>query len=38
MTLDLHSHVAPEMAKLAAKSFNGLLSKRKNPAKVQGEE
>jgi len=26
------------MAKLAAESLNGLLAKRKNPAKSQGEE
>lgn len=32
MTLDLYSHVIPEMQKLAAESLNGLLS-RKNPAK-----
>jgi len=38
MTLDLYSHVTPEMAKLAAESLNGLLAKRKNPAKSQGEE
>jgi len=38
MTLDFYSHVTPEMAKLAAESLNGLLSKRKNPAKVQGEQ
>ncbi|MBT9157021.1 MAG: Transposase [Firmicutes bacterium] len=37
MTLDLYSHVTPEMAKLAAESLNGLLSKRKDPAKAQGE-
>ncbi|MBT9156282.1 MAG: Transposase [Firmicutes bacterium] len=36
MTLDLYSHVTPEMAKLAAESLNGLLSKRKDPAKAQG--
>jgi len=38
MTLDLYSHVTPEMAKLAAESLNGLLSKRKDPAKAQGED
>ncbi|MBS3983045.1 MAG: hypothetical protein KGZ41_04525 [Dethiobacter sp.] len=38
LTLDLYSHVTPEMAKLAAESLNGLLAKRKNPAKSQGEE
>jgi integrase len=42
MTLDLYSHVTPEMAKLAAESMNGLLAKaaaqKKNPAKVQGEQ
>ncbi|MBS3976241.1 MAG: tyrosine-type recombinase/integrase [Syntrophomonadaceae bacterium] len=37
MTLDLYSHVTPEMAKLAAASLDGLLDKRKGPAKVQGE-
>ncbi|MBS3948514.1 MAG: tyrosine-type recombinase/integrase [Dethiobacter sp.] len=37
MTLDLYSHVTPEMAKLAADSLNGLLAKRKGPAKAQGE-
>jgi len=37
MTLDLYSHVTPEMQKLAAESLNGLLAKRKDPAKVQGE-
>jgi hypothetical protein len=38
LTLDLYSHFTPEMAKLAAESLNGLLAKRKNPAKSQGEE
>jgi len=28
MTLDLYSHVTPEMAKMAAESLNGLLSKK----------
>jgi len=38
MTLDLYSHVTPEMQKLAAESLNGLLSKKNNPAKAQGEQ
>ncbi|MBS3948385.1 MAG: tyrosine-type recombinase/integrase [Dethiobacter sp.] len=38
MTLDLYSHVTPEMQKLAAESLNGLLAKRKGPAKAQGEQ
>jgi len=37
MTLDLYSHVTPEMAKIAAESLNGLLSKKNNPVKAQGE-
>ena len=37
MTLDLYSHVTPEMQKLAAESLNGLLSKGKSPAKTQYE-
>lgn len=37
MTLDLYSHVTPEMQRLAADSLNGLLAKRKGPAKAQGE-
>lgn len=42
ITLDLDSHVIPEMAKLAAESLNGLMAKaaarKKDPAKAQGEE
>jgi integrase len=37
MTLDLYSHVTPEMQRLAAESMNGLLAQRKGPAKAQGE-
>jgi len=37
MTLDLYSHVTPEMSKAASESLNGLLSKEKPPAKAQGE-
>jgi integrase len=42
MTLDLYSHVTPEMAKLAAESLNGLMAKaaarKKDLAKKQGEQ
>lgn len=42
MTLDLYSHVTPEMQRLAAESMNGLLAKavaqKKSPAKAQGEK
>jgi len=34
MTFDLYSHVTLELAKLAAKSLNGLMSKEKGPAKT----
>lgn len=37
MTLDLYSHVTPEMQKLAAATLNGLLSKEESPAKAQGK-
>jgi integrase len=36
MTLDLYSHVMPEMARLAGESLNGLLNQKKSPAKMQG--
>jgi integrase len=40
MTLDLYSHVTPEMAKLAAESMNGLMAKaaaqKKEPCKDAG--
>jgi integrase len=38
MTLDLYSHVTPEMVKLAAESLDGLLTKRKSSAKAQSKE
>lgn len=37
MTLDLYSHVTPEMQKLAAATLNGLLSKEKGLARMQGQ-
>jgi len=41
ITLDLYSHVTPEMAKAAAASLNGLMAKaadkKKGPANSQGE-
>lgn len=41
ITLDLYSHVSPEMAKMAAESLNGLMAKaadkKKGLANSQGE-
>lgn len=37
MTLDLYSHVTPEMKRLAAESLNGLLNKEKSSVKAQSE-
>jgi len=36
--MSLKQQVTPEMAKMAAESLNGLLSKKNNPAKAQGEQ
>lgn len=38
MTLDLYSHLVPGLQEAAAATLNGLLSKEKSPAKVQGEK
>lgn len=37
ITLDLYSHMVPGLDEAAAASLNGLLSKRKNPAKDAGK-
>jgi hypothetical protein len=37
MTLDLYSHVTPEMQKLAAASLDGLLDKIKSPDKSRDD-